>query len=166
VATDASYPALAVVLERIVSAPRANGPNRGVEVDKLPFLSDEWTAEVKRLHDEIVKEPAPPAQSVRMNLVLTQAPLGDGTIEAHVDTSTGGVLVDAGHLENPDLTVTLDYETAKAILVDGDIQPAMQAFMSGLVKVDGDLSLLLSLQNAPVDPAHQELATRVREITA
>ncbi len=134
-------------------------------MEKLPFLSDEWTAEVKRLHAEVVTQSTPPAQSVRMNLVLTQSPLGDDTIEAHVDTSSGEVIVDTGHVESPDLTVTVDYETAKAILVDGDAQAAMQAFMSGRIKIDGDMTLLLALQSTPVDPVHQELAARVREIT-
>jgi len=134
-------------------------------VEKLPFLSDEWTAEVKRLHAEVVTQSTPPAQSVRMNLVLTQSPIGDGTIEAHVDTSSGEVMVDTGHIDSPDLTVTVDYETAKAILVDGDAQAAMQAFMSGRIKIYGDMTLLLAMQNTPVDPVHQELAARVREIT-
>lgn len=134
-------------------------------MEKLPFLSDEWTAKVKRLHAEVVTQSTPPAQSVRMNLVLTQSPLGDDTIEAHVDTSSGEVIVDTGHVESPDLTVTVDYETAKAILVDGDAQAAMQAFMSGRIKIDGDMTLLLALQSTPVDPVHQELAARVREIT-
>jgi len=135
-------------------------------VEKFPFLSDEWTAEVRRVHDEIVTEPATTAQSVRMNLVLIEAPLGDGTIEAHVDTSSGDLVVESGHLESPDLTVTVDYATAKAILVDGDTQAAIQAFMSGRIKVDGDVSQLLNMQNMPVDPVHLELARRIREITA
>jgi len=134
-------------------------------VEKLPFLSDEWTTEVKRLHAEVVTQSTPPAQSVRMNLVLTQSPLGDGTIEAHVDTSSGEVIVETGHIDSPDLTVTVDYETAKAILVEGDTQTAMQAFMSGRIKIDGDIAQLLAMQNTPVDPAHQELARRIREIT-
>ena len=135
-------------------------------MEKLAFLSDEWTAEVRRLHDEVVTQSTPPAQSVRMNLILTQSPLGDGTIDAHVDTSSGELIVDTGHLDSPDLTVTVDYETAKAILVEDDAQAAMQAFMSGRIKIEGDMTLLLAMQNTPVDPAHQELAARVREITA
>jgi putative sterol carrier protein len=135
-------------------------------VEKLPFLSEEWTAEVRRLHDEVVTQSTPPAQSVRMNLILTQSPLGDGTIDAHVDTSSGELIVDTGHLEDPDLTVTVDYETAKAILVEDDAQAAMQAFMAGRIKIEGDMTLLLAMQNTPVDPAHQELAARVRDITA
>ncbi len=135
-------------------------------MEKFPFLSDEWTAEVRRMHDEIVTEPATTAQSVRMNLVLIEAPLGEGTIEAHVDTSSGDLVVESGHLESPDLTVTVDYATAKAILVDGDTQAAVQAFMSGRIKVDGDVSQLLNMQNMPVDPVHLELARKIREITA
>jgi len=135
-------------------------------VEKFAFLSDEWTAEVKRLHDEVLTQPAAMAQGVRMNLVLTESPLGDGTLDAHLDTSSGDLVVDTGHLESPDLTVTVDYETAKAILVEGDTQAAMQAFTSGRIKIDGDVSQLLALQNTPVDPAHQELAKRIREITA
>ena len=69
-------------------------------MEKLPFLSDEWTTEVRRLHAEVVTQPTPPAQSVRMNLVLTQSPLGDGTIDAHVDTSSGEVIVETGHLDS------------------------------------------------------------------
>ena len=134
-------------------------------MDKLLFLSDEWTAEVKRLHAEVVTEPPAPTQSVRMNLVLTQSPLGNGTLEAHVDTSSGELVVETGHVDSPDLTVTVDYDTAKAILVDGDAQAAMQAFMSGRIRIDGDMTMLLALQSSPVDPVHQELAARVREIT-
>jgi putative sterol carrier protein len=135
-------------------------------VKKLMFLSEEWTAEVKRLHDEVVTESGPPPQSVRMNLVLTDSPFEDGNIDAHLDTSSGELILDTGHLESADLTVTLDYETAKAILVEGNVQAAMQSFMAGRIKIDGDMTLLFAMQNAPVDPVHQELAARVREITA
>lgn len=135
-------------------------------MEKYAFLSDEWTAEVRRLHDEVVTKATVPAQSVRMNLVLTESPLGDGTVDAHLDTSSGDFLIDSGHLDEADLTVTVEYETAKAILVDGDAQAAMQAFMSGRIKVDGDVAQLLAMQNAQLDPSHQELARRIREITA
>lgn len=131
---------------------------------KYPFLSEQWRAEVKRLHDEVVTAPEVPARPVRINLVLTESPDG-GELDAHLDTSSGDLVVDTGHVEAPDLTVTLDYETAKAILVDGDTQAAVQAFMSGRIQIDGDVSYLLALQGSPVDPAHRELAMRIREMT-
>ena len=134
-------------------------------MEKFAFLSDEWTDAVRRLHDEVLTEPVQSAHGVRMNLVLTDSPLGQSVLDAHLDTSSGDLVVDTGHLESPDLTVTVDYETAKAILVEGDTQAAMQAFMSGRIRIDGDVSQLLALQHTPVDPVHQELARRIREIT-
>lgn len=134
-------------------------------MEKYLFLSDEWTAEVRKLHDEIASKAAVPAHPVRMNLVLTEVPFGDGTIDAHLDTSDGNLSLDHGHVEGADLTVTVDYETAKQILIEGNAQAGMQAFMAGRIKVEGDMSQLLTIQSAPIDPAHQELALRIREIT-
>ena len=132
---------------------------------KYLFLSEDWTTEVRRLHDEVVTEAGPVPQSVRMNLVLTDSPFEDGTVDAHLDTSSGELVLETGHLESPDLTVTVDYEIAKAILVEGNFQAAMQSFMAGRIKIDGDMTLLFAMQNAPVDPVHQELAARIREVT-
>jgi len=76
------------------------------------------------------------------------------------------VTMDMGHLENPDLTVTLDYVTAKAILVDGNPQAGMQAFMAGKIKVQGDMTKLMAMQQSTPDPAAAEIATKIQEITA
>ncbi|MCK4176352.1 SCP2 sterol-binding domain-containing protein [Aciditerrimonas ferrireducens] len=131
-----------------------------------PFLSDQWVAEARRIRDELAgPRPAVPHQ-VRMNLVVTEVPFGEDPVHAHLDTSSGLVELDLGHLADPDLTVTVDYQTAKAILVDGNPQAAMQAFMAGKVRVDGDMSKLVLLQTLPPDPAAAELAQRIRGITA
>ena len=98
------------------------------------FLTDEWVAEAKKVRDEFEGQGAPPAHTVRMNQIITDVPFGDGTVNVHLDTSSGDVDLDLGHLENPDLTVTLDYETAKAIIVDQNPQAGMQAFMAGKIK--------------------------------
>ena len=52
--------------------------------------------------------------------------------------------MDTGHIEGADLTVTLDYATAKAILVDGNPQAGMQAFMAGKIKVQGDMTKMMA----------------------
>ena len=68
-------------------------------------------------------------------------------------------------LADADLTVTTDYATAKAIMVDGDQQAAMQAFMQGKVKVQGDMSKLMLLQQAPADPMQTEIQEKIKAIT-
>ena len=129
------------------------------------FLSDEWMDEAKKVREEFAGKGNPPAHAVRMNQIITDVPFGDGTINAHMDTSGGEMEMDTGHLDNPDLTVTLDYETAKAILVDQNPQAGMQAFMAGKIKVQGDMTKLMAMQSGPVDPTAQEVAARIKEIT-
>jgi putative sterol carrier protein len=134
--------------------------------DKYPFLSDEWLEAAKKIREEHAGAAPAPAHSVRMNQVITDVPFGEGTINAHMDTSSGEMQMDVGHLENPDLTVTLDYATAKAILVDGNPQAGMQAFMAGKIKVQGDMTKMMAMQQGTPDPAQAEIAAKIKEITA
>ena len=136
-------------------------------VAQYPFLSDEWLEAAKKIREEHAgAAAAAPAHAVRMNQIITEVPFGEGTIEAHVDTSDGKMDMDTGHLENPDLTVTLDYATAKAILVDGNPQAGMQAFMAGKIKVQGDMTKMMAMQSGAPDPAQAEIAAKIKEITA
>ena len=132
---------------------------------KYQFLSDEWLEEVKRIRHENLADAQAPAHVVRMNQVVTEVPFGEGVLQAHMDTSDGEMKMDLGHLDNPDLTVTLDYATAKAILVEGNPQAGMQAFMAGKIKVEGDMTKLMVMQQAPADPKAAEVAKLIQDIT-
>lgn len=133
---------------------------------KLPFLSEAWIAEVKALRERyegpLAKTPTP----LRMNQHITDVPFGDGELQAHLDTTSGEVELEFGFLADADLQVTLDYETARAIFVDLDAQAAMAAFLSGKIRVDGDLTKLMAMQDL-FSPSAQaiELAQAIREIT-
>jgi len=132
-----------------------------------PFLSDEWIEEAKKIRAEYSGKATPVAHAVRANLVITEVPFADAhtTIDAHLDTSSGEIELDLGHIDDQDLKVTVDYVTAKAILVEGNAQAGMQAFMQGKVRVEGDMAKLMALQAGPPDGSAQEIATRLREIT-
>jgi hypothetical protein len=138
-------------------------------VSQYPFLSDEWVTEAHKIRAEFRGKAPKIAVSVRMNQIINDVPFGGGTINAHVDTSSGELEVETGHLADPDLTITLSYDTAKAILVDGDMQSAMQAFLGGKIKVDGDITKMLALQagggSGSADPDAVELARRLQAIT-
>ncbi len=133
-----------------------------------PFLSDDWITEARNIREELRSSEQPVANPVRMNQVITDVPFGEGTINAHIDTSSGGLDMDLGHLEVADVTVSLDYETAKAVFVDGTREAGMQAFMAGKVRVQGDLTkLIVALQEqaSPLTPDAVLIATRIKEIT-
>ncbi len=135
---------------------------------QYPFLSDEWVGEARRIREEYGEGdgagPAP--HQMRMNLVITEVPFGDGAIDAHLDTTDGRLKLETGHIDPVDLKVTVDYVTAKAILVEGNPQVGMQAFMAGKVRVEGDMAKLMMRQGAPPDATAQAVAQRLREITA
>jgi hypothetical protein len=132
-----------------------------------PFLSDQWLDEARAIRAEYEGKTPPIGHTVRMNLVVTAVPFSDDDILAHMDTSSGEMVLDVGHLETQDLKVTVDYETAKAILIEGNPQAGMQAFMAGKVRVEGDMAKLMALQATPAaaDPNAAEMATRLRDIT-
>ncbi len=132
---------------------------------KYPFLSAEWMEEAHKIREEFAGQTAAPAHAVRMNQIITDVPFSDEPINAYMDTSNGDLELDLGALENPDLTVTVDYETAKAIFVEQNPQAGMQAFMAGKIKVQGDMTKLMAMQSQAPDPVAQQVAERVKEIT-
>lgn len=135
--------------------------------EKYEFLSPEWIEAAKKIRDEAPAPANPPAHVVRMNQIITDAPFNGGEeIHVHMDTSDGELKMDLGHLDNPDLTVTVDWETAKAIFVDQNPQAGMQAFMAGKVKVQGDMTKLMAMQQGAPDPNAQAIAEKIKEITA
>jgi len=132
-----------------------------------PFLSDEWLEQARKIRAEYAGKAPNIPHAVRMNLNITAVPFSEEDVKAHLDTTSGELELDTGHLETQDLLVTVDYDTAKAILVEGNPQAGMQAFMAGKVRVEGDMAKLMALQTQPAatDPEAAEMATRLREIT-
>jgi putative sterol carrier protein len=142
------------------SAPSSEGEKGSLTVP-YQFLSDEWIDAARKLREE-ADPPATKPQPVKMNLTITEVPFGSASVDAHMDTTGGDLELDLGHLDAADVTATLDYETAKAMMVDGNPQAAMQAFMAGKIKLQGDMTKAMAMQNGPTDP---ELAKKIQEIT-
>ena len=135
-----------------------------------PFLSPEWIEAARALRDEYAERVPMSPLEARINVVVTDIPHSDQTtLEGHIDTSSGRTIIDHGHLDDPELTITVDYATARAAFVTRDQQEVMQAFFSGRILVDGDASKLLALQGPPttdLDPVAVELYRRLDELTS
>ncbi len=126
-----------------------------------PFLSDEWIDAARAIRDERRKGLAPFPHLLKINLVITEAP-GQDEIRAHIDSSDGDLDIELGALAAPEVTVTTDFATAKALFVDQNPNVAMQAFMSGKIKVQGDMTkLLLIIQNGPSGDVAAQLASQI-----
>ena len=135
------------------------------DVATYPFLSDEWMTAARDIREEFRGKTQPMTQKIKMNQVITEVPFGPGTIEAHMDSSSGEMEMELGHLSDPEVTVTVDYATAKAIFVDMNPQVGMQAFMAGKIKVQGDMTKLMAMQQTGPDPVAAEVAGRIKAIT-
>lgn len=127
------------------------------------FLSDDWFDAVDALRHSI--EP-PPAQlaDVVLNVTVADGPNGN------VDSTVAGGLFSRGLTPEAPTKVTVPYDVARSLFVDGNPQAAMQAFMSGTIKVEGDMTKLMSLQSLAADPKlqqqQQELQQKLSELTA
>ncbi len=132
-----------------------------------PFLSDEWMAAAKAIREKYADQATKVTTSIRMNQVITEVPFGEGTVNLFLDTSSGNVVMESGALETPDLNMTTDWDTARKIFVEQDQAAGMQAFMSGKIKVQGDMMKMMAMQTSmPNDDIAKQIATEIKDITS
>jgi len=110
----------------------------------VPFLSPEWAQQLTtKLNDDEDFRKAIASQNATIQQVITRD--GDEThywIKIADDTIDMGV----GDLEGAEATITQSYETAVK-LATGELS-AVTAFMTGKIKIAGNMGLLLGLQGA------------------
>lgn len=132
----------------------------------LQFLSREWFDQVMALRAEaeatLGVDGIPEAvKTVRLNICV---PHESG--EKQFSVKGGDAFI--GHIDDAITRLTVDYDTARKLILDGDVSAGMQAFMQGLIKVEGDMSQLLVLQQhlaAQPTPEQQALRSRVVDFT-
>ena len=72
-----------------------------------------------------------------------------------------------GLAEGAPTKLTVPYAVAKSMFIDGNQQAGMQAFMSGQIKVEGDMSKLMAMQGGGGPSPEQEAFTqKIKELTA
>ena len=124
-----------------------------------PFLSDPWLDDVKAIAADAGGGMMP--DTAHINMVVTGGPEGDK--ELHVANGTFSTGLD----DAAPTKLTLPYDVAKDMFINGNQQAAMQAFMSGKIKVEGDMTKLMAMQGAPTDAAAAEaLQKKIQEITS
>lgn len=116
----------------------------------VQFLSDEWTAELKQRlgESESFRKAAAGAAATIQNVIAT----ADGPKRYWVKFADGEVDLGPGDAAQLDATIEQDYETAAA-LARGELN-AVSAFMSGKIRINGSMMLLMQLQGALSELAH------------
>ena len=127
----------------------------------LEFLSDAWFAKVKELRDAAGNVEAPAALAdLVINISVTGAAGGDKAMALVCG------MIEEGHQAGAPTTMILPADLAKRIFIDGDQSAGMQGFMSGQIRVEGDMSKLMALQSARPTDAQKALMSQIQGITA
>jgi putative sterol carrier protein len=109
------------------------------------FLSEEWASEVTAaLGQHQGFKNAIGSAELGIQFVVTDGPEGD--TEYYLQSSGGNSTMAVGALEGADVTVRQSYDTASAIS-KGELN-TQTAFMTGKVKVSGNLAKLMMHQSA------------------
>lgn len=137
-----------------------------------PFLSPEWIIAVKAIRDEYGEHAGPPEVDLAANVIITSTPFGSDVC-GHLDARGTTIMLEEGHLDEPDFTLEMPYAVARQIFVDRDPQAIIPVLFGGQVKLTGDSSKILLLAGAfvPPDPGSdaaaipREVLTRIDSIT-
>ena len=129
------------------------------------FLSESWMTAARDLYERFREVLPPVDHQVKVNLLINDSPFEASEIEAHLDTTSGALIVEPGHIDGADLFVTVDYATARALLVDGNPQAAMQAFLLNKIRVEGDVAKLMVLAQSPMGDDAATYAQELRDLT-
>lgn len=108
----------------------------------VKFLTDEWaTAATQALNESEAFQKAAAGQTAKIQNVVTTP---DGEVKFYLAVDGGKAEGAIGETDNPDATITQDYDTAVALWKNE--LTATAAYMSGKIKVSGDLMKLMQMQ--------------------
>jgi putative sterol carrier protein len=110
----------------------------------VKFLSPEWADALKaELNGSDEFRKAASGHSARIQQVITTA---DGDTHYWITIVDGTIDLGVGDVEGEDATITQSYEAAAA-LARGELSP-VTAFMTGRLKIAGNMGMILGLQGA------------------
>ncbi|WP_297422585.1 SCP2 sterol-binding domain-containing protein [uncultured Acinetobacter sp.] len=123
------------------------------------FLTDDWFTKVAELTAQAGDLNLPPAlNALAINLIVTDA--------AHqIELALASGKLQKGLAEHAKTTLTMDAETLRKVFLEYDMTAAMQAFMTGKIKVQGDMSQLMSLQTAKASAEQKALFKNILAVT-
>lgn len=110
----------------------------------VKFLSEAWADALKsELNRDEDFRRAAAGQAATIQQVITDA---DGDTHYWITIADGRIDLGVGDVEGEDATITQSYESAAA-LARGELSP-VTAFMTGRLKIAGNMGMILGLQGA------------------
>lgn len=139
---------------------RKDTHNRVTEMNTYQFLSPKWVSAVRDIREEMNALAHNPTTEfgLRANVTIVDAPFTNANVLGHLNTTSGTVVLEEGHINNADFSLEMPYLVAYQIFIERDPSAFMGILLSGSVKMSGDVSQFLLLADfiAPVFQDAQE----------
>jgi len=124
----------------------------------VKYLSDELFAKIDELTEELNVEIPEQLKAMKINMTVTS---DDGDVEFALN----GGKVQKGHVEDASTKITVPSTFAYKIFVQQDQAAGMQAFSSGQLKIEGDMSKMMAMQGIQPTESGKLLQEKIKEIT-
>lgn len=105
------------------------------------FLSEAWFLQVHALNEQAGNLALPPA----LLQLIINIHIQDSQHPVFLHLKDGKIW--QNEHKNAQSTIITDRETAYQLITDKDSSAALEAFMTGKIRIEGDMSALLSLQS-------------------
>ncbi len=122
------------------------------------FLSQAWFDEVHTLNAQSGELHLPPSLA---NLIVNVSITGDDPKELHLKDGKLG----QHHTDGAVSTINIDSDTLAEIISGKDINVALEAFMMGKIRIDGDMSAVMALQSAKPSLEQKALYKEILKVT-
>lgn len=124
----------------------------------VKFLTTDWFKQVEQLNQQAKELHLAPALA---NMILNIKITDDQDHKLHL--KQGKIYPEFD--QQGSSTISIDKQTLSQIIQSGDINLAIEAFMVGKIRVDGDMGQVLALQSTKPSPEQKILYKNILAIT-
>lgn len=122
------------------------------------FLSQAWFDQVNELNAQAGDLNLPPNLA---SIILNASVTGEQGAELHLKEGK----IHQGNTPDAISSVVIDDATLSNIISTGDVNQAIEAFMMGKIRIDGDMTQVMALQSAKPSQEQKALFKQILAIT-
>ncbi|MGP1607072.1 MAG: SCP2 sterol-binding domain-containing protein [Moraxella sp.] len=122
------------------------------------FLTQSWFDAVARLNQEVGELNLPPNLA---ELTINVTVKSENPTLLHLQAGK----INQHHIQNADATIYIDQDTLNQIIHDNSVDTALEAFMTGKIFIEGDMSKVMALQSARPSQEQKALYKQIKEMT-
>lgn len=122
------------------------------------FLTQSWFDAVARLNQEVGELNLPPNLA---ELTINVTVKSENPTLLHLQAGK----INQHHIQNADATIYIDQDTLNQIIHDNSVDTALEAFMTGKIFIEGDMSKVMALQSSRPSQEQKALYKQIKEMT-